>query len=276
MKRIFGKILLFGEYALLEDGNALSLPYPALGGTLKTEASTQKQLESNGHIRAFTKHLEAHYPNYFNMEALQKAVYENQLYFDSNIPLGYGVGSSGALVAAFLHAYGKNIPESLEEKKALFGAIESHFHGKSSGLDVLVCYENKAVRIEQSTLQIEHGINEVLFSSFELVDTKALGLTSSMIENFKSQGSNFKEHFVSDYVTASNLALSCFLNGDAKGLFDATKRLSHFTFHEMPWTIPDSFKAQWRDSLTSEDTAFKLCGSGGGGFVLKLQNSTGL
>lgn len=273
LKRISGKILLFGEYALLKGGNALSLPYSALGGQLKYGASSTMHLESHSHIEAFGSFLREHFSNYFDTKLIQSAISDG-LYFDSNIPLGYGVGSSGALVAAFLHAYGKNIPESLEEKKQLFGAIESHFHGKSSGLDVLVCYENKAVRIEQSSLQIEEGIDQQLFSSFELIDTHALGLTSKMIETFKNQDTAFEEVFETSYVSASNRALQCFLKGNAEGMFEATKQLSEFTFLEMPWTIPEAFKASWKQALESKDSTYKLCGSGGGGYVLKLSYRT--
>ena len=71
-----------------------------------------------------------------------------RLYFDSSIPQGYGVGSSGALVAAFYDRYAVDkispqadlIPEKLSRLKSIFAAMESYFHGKSSGLDPLNSY----------------------------------------------------------------------------------------------------------------------------------------
>jgi mevalonate kinase len=69
------------------------------------------------------------------------------MYFDSSIPQGYGVGSSGALVAAIYDKYAQNkitvlenlTREKLLELKIFFSQMES-FHGKSSGLDPLNSY----------------------------------------------------------------------------------------------------------------------------------------
>ena len=70
------------------------------------------------------------------------------LYFDSSIPQGYGVGSSGALVAAIYDKYASDKITVLEnltrdkllKLKSIFSMMESFFHGKSSGLDPLNSY----------------------------------------------------------------------------------------------------------------------------------------
>ena len=70
------------------------------------------------------------------------------MYFDSSIPQGYGVGSSGALVAAIYDKYAtdkitvlENLTrEKLLKLKIIFSKMESFFHGKSSGLDPLNSY----------------------------------------------------------------------------------------------------------------------------------------
>ena len=64
------------------------------------------------------------------------------MYFDSSIPQGYGIGSSGALVASIYDQYAldkitvlENLTkEKLQHLKTVFAAMESFFHGKSSGL----------------------------------------------------------------------------------------------------------------------------------------------
>ena len=43
----------------------------------------------------------------FDLDTLKNDV-ETGMYFDSSIPQGYGVGSSGALVAAIYDKYAKN------------------------------------------------------------------------------------------------------------------------------------------------------------------------
>lgn len=83
----------------------------------------------------------------FNIEAL-KADVARGMYFDSSIPQGYGVGSSGALVAAIYDKYANDkitvlenlTREKLLQLKTIFGQMESFFHGKSSGLDPLNSY----------------------------------------------------------------------------------------------------------------------------------------
>ena len=83
----------------------------------------------------------------FDIEKLKSAI-EAGLYFDSSIPQGYGVGSSGALVAAIYDKYASDkitILENLTREKLLilksiFSKMESFFHGKSSGLDPLNSY----------------------------------------------------------------------------------------------------------------------------------------
>jgi mevalonate kinase len=70
------------------------------------------------------------------------------MYFDSSIPQGYGIGSSGALVAAIYDQYATDkitVLENLTQEKLLklkkiFGRMESYFHGTSSGLDPLNSY----------------------------------------------------------------------------------------------------------------------------------------
>ena len=64
------------------------------------------------------------------------------MYFDSSIPQGYGVGSSGALVAAIYDQYALNkitVLENLTKDKLvqLKQSLQQWnlFHGKSSGLD---------------------------------------------------------------------------------------------------------------------------------------------
>ena len=59
------------------------------------------------------------------------------MYFDSSIPQGYGVGSSGALVAAIYDQYALNkitvlenlTKDKLVQLKTVFAAMESFFTG---------------------------------------------------------------------------------------------------------------------------------------------------
>src|SRR3990167_3789440 len=101
----YSKILLFGEYGIIQDSKGLSIPYNFYNGALKSDENpteeAKKSNESLVKFVAYLKKLQTEQPELvtFNIEVLQNDV-NNGMYFDSSIPQGYGVGSSGALVAA--------------------------------------------------------------------------------------------------------------------------------------------------------------------------------
>src|SRR5690606_36351024 len=98
----YSKILLFGEYGIIKDSKGLSIPYNFYNGALKVdEDPSEMAIKSNASLKRFATHLETIDSSLvqFDMEQLKQDV-DKGMYFDSSIPQGYGVGSSGALVAA--------------------------------------------------------------------------------------------------------------------------------------------------------------------------------
>ena len=92
------KILLFGEYSIVLGSQGLAIPFPKFGGKLRFQSDNEKNARvSNGHLREFYNHLES-IPDFHFAE--MKRDLDAGLFFDSNIPQGYGAGSSGALCAA--------------------------------------------------------------------------------------------------------------------------------------------------------------------------------
>ena len=145
----YSKILLFGEYGIIKDSKGLSIPYNFYNGALKIdEHHTVSTFKSNDNLRRFSEYLEQLQKDQpklvsFDLERLKKDIVDG-LYFDSSIPQGYGVGSSGALVAAIYDKYAtekitvlENLTrDKLLQLKTIFSEMESFFHGKSSGLDL--------------------------------------------------------------------------------------------------------------------------------------------
>ena len=107
----YSKILLFGEYGIIKDSKGLSIPYNFFKGALKMDENPSEDAKkSNESLRSFASYLEALQNDklvIFDMDALQKDV-ASGMYFDSSIPQGYGIGSSGALVAAIYDKYALN------------------------------------------------------------------------------------------------------------------------------------------------------------------------
>ncbi len=124
----YSKILLFGEYGIIRDSKGLSIPYNFYNGALKvSDLSDAVSLKSNESLQRFASYLEklqSEQPELvtFDIERLKSDV-ANGMYFDSSIPQGYGVGSSGALVAAIYDQYANNkiiVLENLTREKLLF------------------------------------------------------------------------------------------------------------------------------------------------------------
>ena len=104
----YSKILLFGEYGIIKNSKGLSIPYNFYNGALKVDENPSEEAiksnESLGRFASYLETLQVDQPDLvqFNIETLKADVAEG-MYFDSTIPQGYGVGSSGALVASIYH-----------------------------------------------------------------------------------------------------------------------------------------------------------------------------
>ena len=130
------KILLFGEHTVIKGSQALAMPINDYYGQWKyaTNKAEFKKLQYD--LPIFQRYLEKQGLNQrINIAEFTFALQQG-LYFDANIPTGYGVGSSGALCAAILDKFGKNNKAlSLLELKQVFAQMESYFHGASSGTE---------------------------------------------------------------------------------------------------------------------------------------------
>ncbi len=282
----YSKILLFGEYGIIKDSKGLSIPYNFYKGALQiSDQPTEKQQQSNHNLGRLATHIEklmqddVDFPR-FDIETLKVDV-DSGMYFDSSIPQGYGVGSSGALVAAIYDKYAVEkitVLENLTREKLLvlkdiFGKIESFFHGKSSGLDPLNSYLslpiliNSKEDIESADIpsQQQSGSGAVF-----LLDSGIVGETAPMVnifmENMKQEG--FRNMLKDKFVKYTDLCVDDFLSGDVKGLFGNVKKLSHVVLDNFKPMIPSQFHDLWKKGLDTGDYYLKLCGSGGGGYIL--------
>ena len=146
----YSKILLFGEYGIIKDSRGLSIPYNFYNGALKVDENpSETAIKSNASLKRYVTYLQGIDSDLVSFDiGLLKEDVNKGMYFDSSIPQGYGVGSSGALVAAIYDKYAhdkitvlENLTrEKLLKLKSIFSEMESFFHGKSSGLDPLNSY----------------------------------------------------------------------------------------------------------------------------------------
>jgi mevalonate kinase len=274
--RFFSKILLFGEYALMKGSQALSVPFRNLYGKFVFEdQAAADSFDSNGHLSRYAGYLrqQKQLRERLDVSLFEKEI-DSGLVFKSNIPLGYGLGSSGALVAAIYERYARHkLPEeNLPDLKCFFALMESWFHGKSSGLDPLICYLQKAVMVES-----EGGLKTVRLPEFKdtggalfLLDSGTTGETQPLVNYFMEQcrDAGFLQQIRSELVPLNAECIRAYLSGDAPALLLCSKKLSAFTFRYFQPMIPEKLRTIWQAGLKSEDYFLKLCGSGGGGMML--------
>ncbi|MEM8847938.1 MAG: mevalonate kinase [Bacteroidota bacterium] len=282
----YSKILLFGEYGIIKDSKGLSIPYNFFKGALKTDENpSDLAIQSNASLKefvAYLKEIEISEPELvsFDFSRLDEDV-ASGMYFDSSIPQGYGIGSSGALVAAIYDKYAKNkitvlenlTREKLLSLKAIFSKMESFFHGKSSGLDPLNSYLslpiliNSKDNIESTSIpsQNKEGKGAVF-----LLDSGMTGETAPMVQIFmeKMKQEGFRNMLKDQFIKRTDACVEDFLSGNVKSLFGNLKELSHVVLDNFKPMIPSKFHDLWQRGIESNDYYLKLCGSGGGGYIL--------
>lgn len=282
----YSKILLFGEYGIIDSSKGLSIPYSFYNGALKIDQSPSEEAKkSNQSLKSFVsflKELTNQKPNLvqFDFQALEQDI-KKGMYFDSSIPQGYGVGSSGALVAAIYDQYAQNkitVLENLTREKLLilksvFSEMESFFHGKSSGLDPLNSYLSIPILINSKDNIEATGIpsqNTTGKGAVFLLDSEMVGETAPMVsifmENLKDQG--FRKMLKTQFIKHTDACVENFLKGDIKSLFTNTKKLSKVVLDNFKPMIPEKFHELWKKGIETNDYYLKLCGSGGGGYIL--------
>ncbi|MCO4819233.1 MAG: mevalonate kinase [Bacteroidetes bacterium] len=282
----YAKILLFGEYGIIQDSMGLSIPYNSFKGSLKFNQTLEGvALESNEHLQRFGTYLtelsESKELSFeFDSEKFDIDVAEG-MSFDSSIPQGFGVGSSGALVAAIYNRYAndkidfdtKPNSKQISKLKSIFGQMESYFHGKSSGLDPLICYLNLPVLIKSKEQMGTVGLptsNSEGKGAIFLINSGQPGETEPMINIFmeKMKQEGFRNMLKQEFKKYNDACIQAFLKRDMAPLFSNIKSLSSLLLKNFTPMIPSMFHKLWKEGIESNAYYLKLCGSGGGGYFL--------
>ena len=278
----YAKILLFGEYGIIKDSKGLAIPYNSYQGALKkSEEVTEEAEDSNKNLEKYYVYLSNLETDLvvFNLDEFKKDL-EEGMYFDSSIPQGYGVGSSGALVASIYDKYAADkitVLENLTRDKLLklkqvFSLMESFFHGKSSGLDPLNSYLSLPILINSKDNLEATGIpsqKEGKGAVF-LLDSEIIGETEPMVNLFmtKMKNEGFRKMLNEDFAKYTDACIDDFLHGNVKSLFGNVKDLSKVVLENFKPMIPSAFHKVWQKGIDTNDYYLKLCGSGGGGYIL--------
>ncbi|MEM9885812.1 MAG: hypothetical protein AAF849_07970 [Bacteroidota bacterium] len=264
------KLLLFGEYSVIIGGRALAMPFPHFSGRW-----SKKSPPTDPRITAFFKYLEQQKSLKSTLDVQQmKADVASGIAFESSIPLGYGLGSSGALCAATYKAYATKKSTDFHVLKAQLAEMEAHFHGTSSGTDPLICYLQKTLLLEGDKIELldDLTLNQRSDLQFFLLDVGFPRPHSDLINWFMAQIKNndYRRQVEAILLPSVENMISALIQSQPLLLFDFMHEISHFQSRYFQPMIPESIQSLWMQGLSSDWFKLKLCGAGGGGFFLGM------
>jgi len=269
-----GKLLLFGEYTTIRGSRSLAVPLDLYSGSWAQSEENESGYPLNDFVSFLEK--ENDLKDTLNLARFRREV-EEGLYFDSNIPVGYGAGSSGALCAAVYErfAYAPIAKEDAAHYSLLrkeLAKMEAYFHGSSSGTDPLICYLRMPALLEPSGLikTVALPAPEQQQGTFFLLDSGISRKTAPLVEVFmkKCEQPAYVRALSSELLEYNEMAIALFLQNERKQLMQQILQISNFQINHFQEMIPDKYQSLWKEGLNSGDYAIKLCGAGGGGFFL--------
>ncbi|MDA3930839.1 MAG: hypothetical protein PF541_17965, partial [Prolixibacteraceae bacterium] len=257
------KILLFGEYGLVLGGSGFAIPNPMYSGELKFQYSLQstQSIQSSQSVQQFYAFLIKNKDqfHFLNLLSFGKDV-KNGLWFDSSIPKAYGLGSSGALIAAIYSKYKFDENNNIVLVKKQLAAMESYFHGTSSGIDPCVSYFNKPISIvSKNEIQIhENWRIETLGLTVFMVDTEIKSETTGLVDWFLSQMNDlsFKQQ-INETFLSKNKKIVASINKNKSIEMDDLLIVSKFQYDNLEPMIPEGFKMHFKQGLDNKLFAFK-------------------
>lgn len=282
------KIMLAGEYGVVVGGSALTIPFHRFQAKIRSVNDTPPGKEdevqqSLKYIQLLYKFIQSLPEGTFHappdMEKFAKNL--KTYWLDLNIPIGFGLGSSGAVSAAI---YDMFFPTSntlnFQEQKEDLASIESYFHGKSSGVDALTCFTRSALRFQDTgaiekvkfdPTEIPGGYRFFLLNSGEKFDTGPL------VKHFFSQleDPDFQRSIEEEYLPLNQKLIETLLGEREADPGLLVRLLSDYQFNHFSKMIPDKMLDVWIEGQVSNEYYLKLNGSGGG-FMLGITHHTSM
>lgn len=276
MKAFNSKILLFGEYTLLKGSIGLAVPYSHYSGKLELPNNetvlNHDQLESNSVLKKLALEI-SHLEPFASSNSINQLLEDVLLglYFDSNIPKNYGVGSSGTLVAAVYNQYFASFENNndlnskkLKVLKNELAQMESYFHGKSSGIDPLVSILNAPTLLNAPLNHLHFHFPENI-SAF-LIDTNQQSLTKDFVNIFNNKCIQNPE-ILKKLIKKNNQCIIAILANDSNA-FTLIQDFCQFEQDFLSEMFNFSNSIKEIILRNPEEFCIKLSGSGGGGFML--------
>jgi len=282
------KIMLAGEYGVVVGGSALTIPFHRYQAKIRSVNDTPPGKEDE--VQQSLKYIQLLYQfiqslpdgTFYAPPDMEKFAENLQSYWlDLNIPIGFGLGSSGAVSAAI---YDMFFPSSntltFQQQKEDLASIESYFHGKSSGVDALTCFARTALRFQSSgniekvkfdPTDIPGGYRFFLLNSGEKFDTGPL------VRHFLTQLEipGFKRSIEEEYLPLNQKLIETLLGEREADPGLLVRLLSDYQYNNFSKMIPEKMLDVWIEGQVTNEFYLKLNGSGGG-FMLGITHQSSM
>jgi Mevalonate kinase len=274
--RSYGKWIMVGEHAVIRGSPALVFPLRSrvldleysqteqpLELKLEGEHGTELQLLVWGVVEKACEKLK-----------IPRSDLKGVLRLKSSLPVGAGMGASGALCVALSRWLGHlgyiKAPEFYEFSRQL----ENLFHGESSGVDVAVALSGEGLRF------LRHGEQKSIKPSWTpklyISYTGKRGVTVDAVNKVKdllAKNPEMGERIDLEMAESVALAEKALHLTEAEGLSLLAKALERAGHCFVQWGLNDGAPANHIAWLREAGAiAVKPTGSGGGGYVLSLWN----
>jgi mevalonate kinase len=263
------KLLLFGEYTVTLGSPALAVPVRSCSAHWALDDSNVTSAMGLRHLYQYLlAHREAF--DFIDLEQFNHDL-ESGWTLTSDIPAGYGLGSSGSAIAAVYDVYSKNKTEDLSVLKTVMASMENAFHGQSSGIDPVVSYLNSPVLMEGFS-GIKKCQPDISSYQFFLIDSGVARSTLPFVQIFQEKMNRDPDfRIVTDELWKHNeMAIQTCLSGDRETLFRVFQKISALQQEFFSEMILSEWNSVWSKGLSSGDYFLKLCGAGGGGLILGM------
>ena len=265
------KIILFGEYSMIFDAIALMVPLERFTAQWRNASHlSEGAAASNASLQRFADYLSTvnELKGVINLPLFNHELQYN-LFLDANVPSGYGLGSSGMLVAAVYDRFALHKIDDLLQLKSLFGKMESYFHGSSSGIDPLQCYLGQPFRINsQGVTMLPSDFIPKDIHVF-LADTGKKSNTKPLVQYFKKkrEDADYLKAFQTEYVPCVGACINHLVAGEKEAFFSSLRQLTDGQLKFLRPMITDDSIDLFLEK-PDFNIGFKISGSGGGGYVL--------
>lgn len=261
-----GKVLLFGEYTVIDGGDSLAIPLYKKTANWDYD---ELEFESRESLDQFVDFLMLNGMVDFDLD-LFSSEWEAGLFLESNIPSGYGAGSSGAVVAALYDCFVHAKKDDIHELRAIFQKMESYFHGTSSGIDPLVSYVGKGILIEKEEIHVQDVDHNLILNNLYLWDSGIPRKTNPLVQWYKTQmkSTSFKNLIFNTLFPLNEALIKSFIIEDQVSFLENLKLLEDFQIQFLKKMFPLEIKEKLYQLKKEYNATIKLCGAGGGGYYL--------